>query len=103
MSNLPNDPLKEKFRPDVDADLDKEISEALGGLSVEQIEAQNAAAAPPPSQDHDAVVDAARQGIRRGRVVNIRKGDVLVDLGGKSQGIISELQFDDEPPVVGKE
>jgi small subunit ribosomal protein S1 len=103
MSNLPNDPLKEKFRPDVDADLDKEISEALGGLSVEQIEAQNAAAAPPPSQDHDAAVDAARQGIRRGRIVNIRKGDVLVDLGGKSQGIISELQFDDEPPVVGKE
>jgi small subunit ribosomal protein S1 len=104
MSNLPNDPLKEKFRPDVDADLDKEINDALGGMSIEQIEAQNAASAPAPSQDSAAAAaDAARQGVRRGRIVNIRKGDVLVDLGGKSQGIISELQFDDEPPVVGKE
>jgi small subunit ribosomal protein S1 len=102
MSNLPNDPLKEKFRPDVDTDLDKEINDALGGMSLEQIEAQNAASAPAPSQD-SAAADAARQGVRRGRIVNIRKGDVLVDLGGKSQGIISELQFDDEPPVVGKE
>jgi small subunit ribosomal protein S1 len=103
MSNLPNDPLKEKFRPDVDTDLDKEINDALGGLSLEQIEAQNAASAPAPTQDSAAAADAARQGVRRGRIVNIRKGDVLVDLGGKSQGIISELQFDDEPPVVGKE
>src|SRR6478672_3609281 len=104
MSNPPIDPLKEKFRPDLDSDLDKEINDALGGLSVEQLEAQNAAAAPP----HDAeaahlAAELAARGVRRGRVVSIRKGDVLVDLGGKSQGLISELQFDEEPPVVGKE
>ena len=40
MSNPPIDPLKEKFRPDTDADLDREINEALGGMSVEQLEAQ---------------------------------------------------------------
>ncbi|HEY7119812.1 MAG TPA: S1 RNA-binding domain-containing protein [Tepidisphaeraceae bacterium] len=109
MSNLPNDPLKEKFRPNVDSDLDRELNEALGGMSIEQIEAQHAAAsaaaaAAAAAQSPDSgVADLARHGVRRGRVVNIRKGDVLVDLGGKSQGIISELQFDDEPPVVGKE
>ena len=105
MSNPPIDPLKEKFRPDVDADLDKEISDALGGLSVEQIEAQTppAARARSPSRTTPPSSTPPAKGVRRGRVVNIRKGDVLVDLGGKSQGIISELQFDDEPPVVGKE
>jgi small subunit ribosomal protein S1 len=104
MSNPPIDPLKEKFRPDADADLDREINEALGGMSVEQIEAQGKPPAPAHDADaHAAAAAMAAKGIRRGRIVNIRKGDVLVDLGGKSQGIISELQFDDEPPVVGKE
>lgn len=101
MSNPPTDPLKEKFRPDLDADLDKEINDALGGMSIEQLETH---AAPAPSQEaRETLADLAAKGVRRGRVVNIRKGDVLVDLGGKSQGIISELQFDEEPPVVGKE
>jgi small subunit ribosomal protein S1 len=99
MSNPPTDPLKEKFRPNVDTDLDREINEALGGLSIEQLERKDA-----PAPAHDPVAaELAAKGIRRGRIVNIRKGDVLVDLGGKSQGIISELQFDDEPPIVGKE
>jgi small subunit ribosomal protein S1 len=104
MSNPPIDPLKEKFRPDLDSDLDKEINDALGGLSVEQLEAQSAAAAPPQdAETAHAAAELAARGVRRGRVVSIRKGDVLVDLGGKSQGLISELQFDEEPPVVGKE
>jgi small subunit ribosomal protein S1 len=105
MSNPPIDPLKEKFRPDLDSDLDKEINDALGGLSIEQLEAQNAPPA-PAHQDAEAAhlaAELAARGVRRGRVVSIRKGDVLVDLGGKSQGLISELQFDEEPPVVGKE
>jgi small subunit ribosomal protein S1 len=99
MSNPPTDPLKEKFRPNVDTDLDREINEAMAGLSIEQLEGKDA---PAPAHD-SAAAELAAKGIRRGRIVNIRKGDVLVDLGGKSQGIISELQFDDEPPIVGKE
>jgi small subunit ribosomal protein S1 len=115
MSNAPSDPLREKFRPESDPDIDRQINDALGGLSVEQIygfdraegergERDSAAGGGghQPSADH-TLADLARHGIRRGRVVAIRKGDVLVDLGGKSQGVVSELQFDDEPPVVGKE
>ena len=103
MSNAPTDPLREKFRPESDPDLDRQINDALGGLSVEQIygfdkpepERDSAAAAAgghQPAGDHSmaaAAADLARHGIRRGRVVAIRKGDVLVDLGGKSQGVVS--------------
>src|SRR5712671_3603958 len=103
MSNPPIDPLKEKFRPDLDSALEKEINDALGGLSIEQIEAIRDGSARGTLPDHAAVAELAAKGLRRGKIVNIRKGDVLVDLGGKSQGIISELQFDDEPPVIGKE
>ncbi len=113
MSNEPNDPLKEKFRPQGDPDIDQQLNDALAGISTEQLYGfdkskqtpeQVAAAATPEgiSAAHHAA-ELARQGIRRGRIVSIRKGDVLVDLGGKSQGLISELQFDDEPPVIGKE
>ena len=38
MSNPPTDPLKEKFRPNLDSDLDREINEAMAGLSIEQLE-----------------------------------------------------------------
>src|SRR5436190_14538835 len=107
MSNPPLDPTKETFRPNVDADLEKEIADALGGLSIEQIEmirdGKARGVAPSDAEAQAAAADLAAKGLRRGRIVNIRKGDVLVDLGGKSQGIISEMQFDDEPPVVGKE
>jgi len=112
MSNEPNDPLKEKFRPEGDPEIDKALTDALAGLSTDQIYGFDKPRETAPASeggdaaqaDHAAAAAAlARQGIRRGRIVSIRKGDILVDLGGKSQGLISELQFDDEPPVVGKE
>ncbi|MEZ0264188.1 MAG: S1 RNA-binding domain-containing protein [Phycisphaerae bacterium] len=109
MSTEPTDPLKEKFRPEGDPEIDQALDAALAGLSTDQIYGFDKPKEPAPApagdqQGGDAPApDAPRPGVRRGRVVNVRKGDVLVDLGGKSQGIISELQFDDEPPVVGKE
>jgi len=88
---------KEKFRKDSDASLDKQVDAALEGVSLDDLYAfdkPREAAAP----------DAAGQvkGIRKGRVVSIGKEDVFVDLGGKSQGIASLIQFD-EPPKVGDE
>ena len=39
-----------------------------------------------------------------GKVVSIGKDDAFVDFGGKSQGIVSLIQFlDTEPPKVGDE
>jgi len=82
------DQYKEKFRPDVDPALDKEIEAALRDVSVEQLygfdKPQEAAATP----------QAAAGGARRGKVVSIGRDDVFVDLGGKSQGVAPLSHFD---------
>src|SRR6266700_3406983 len=84
MSNPPTDPLKEKFRPNVDTDLDREINEAMAGLSIEQLEGKDA-----PAPAHDSVAaELAAKGIRRGRIVSIRKGDVMVDRYDPSEGLV---------------
>src|SRR5918997_1573306 len=99
MSNAPTDPLKERFRPNADPELDRQINDALAGMSVEQIygfdkpqqqEGEHGRGHGAEGTPGGAVADLARQGIRRGRIVAIRKGDVRVDLGGKSQGVVSE-------------
>ncbi len=92
-----SDPLKEKFRPD-DAALNKEIDDALAGVSLDDLYGFDK---PAPAQTGGA---PQQKGTRRGRIVSIDKDDAFVDFGGKSQGIISLQQFpDEEPPVVGQE
>jgi small subunit ribosomal protein S1 len=39
--------------------------------------------------------------IVNGRVLNVHGGDVIVDIGYKSEGIIDVTEFDGEPPAVG--
>jgi small subunit ribosomal protein S1 len=96
-SSQPGDQYKEKFRPDADAALDREVEAALGGLSIDDLMASDA---PKPAASNAA--ELARQGLRRGKVISVDKDDVFVDFGGKSQGIASLLQFE-EPPKVGDE
>jgi small subunit ribosomal protein S1 len=83
-----------KFRPDdnLDAALRQELDEALGGMSIsdllEKEEAQKRTDLP--------------KGVRRGTVCAIGKSELFVDMGSKSQGILSMLQFEDqELPKVG--
>ncbi|MDQ3624287.1 MAG: S1 RNA-binding domain-containing protein [Verrucomicrobiota bacterium] len=93
-----NDPLKEKFRPD-DAALDKEVEDALAGVSLDDLYGFDK---PAPQQAPGA--SQQQRNTRRGRIVSIDKDDAFIDFGGKSQGIISLQQFpDEEPPVVGQE
>jgi len=89
------DQYKEKFRPDADPNLDREIDAALSGLSVEQLYGFDK---PQPA----APAEPLPKGTRRGRIVSISKDDAFVDLGGKSQGIVSLTQFEQEP-AVGQE
>src|SRR5438105_3603253 len=100
MSKRPQDDVyKEKFRPDADAALDEEIEAALSGLSEEDLYHDKPQAAVPP----ETATQGDRQ-VRRGKIVQIDKDDVFVDFGGKSQGIVSRLQFlDTEEPKVGDE
>jgi small subunit ribosomal protein S1 len=96
-----NDPLKEKFRPTTDAGIQQELDEAFAGLSMDDLLSQDA---PAPTQKGDGGGQTAHgKQVKTGRIVSIGKEDVFVDFGGKSQGVVSLLQFEDVEPVVGLE
>jgi small subunit ribosomal protein S1 len=107
MSNDPrSDDYKEKFRPDQTA-LDQEVETALAGVSMEELYGFDKPQSAPaggtgiggPSPGH-----VPQKGFRRGRIVSVDKDDAFVDFGGKSQGIVSLMQFmEQEPPKVGDE
>jgi small subunit ribosomal protein S1 len=83
----------------LDADIEKEVEEAMGGLSEKELYAEPAAASPAPT-DQPAGDDKRK----KGRVLAIRAGDVFVDVpGGRSQGVLPASQFPDGPPTVGTE
>lgn len=80
-----------------DAELDREIEAALGGMSLEALESASAPAR--PSQ-------RGRQ-VRQGTILRIHDGDVFVEFGPRSQGVCPLAQFlisgDQIAPVVGSE
>ena len=82
----------------MDEALDREINEALGGLSLEDLLDQ--AAPPPAALDQGGPVEPGQ--VRRGTVVMVDSQAVLVELGGKDQGAVLAEQFD-ELPAVGDE
>ncbi|MFA6134147.1 MAG: S1 RNA-binding domain-containing protein [Phycisphaerae bacterium] len=82
---------KGKPGSDLDAELQRELDEALGGMSVEDL-----------MDSEQAGSSTATKGVRRGRVVAIHKEDIFVEMGGKSQGILPASQFHEQPlPNVG--
>src|SRR5689334_25334992 len=83
-----SDDFKEKFRPDMSA-IDREIDSALGGMSIEDLYAQS----------NEQAGESRARGPRKGRVVSVDKDDVIVDFGGKSQGIAPMEQFETEPKI----
>lgn len=78
---------KEKFRPDMSA-LDREIENALGGMSIEDLYDKG-----------DQKPSESRGKARKGRIISINKDDVMVDFGGKSQGVAPMESFETEPKV----
>ncbi len=87
------DEYKQNFRPDMDAELDKEVSDALGDMSIDAL--YDSAKANKPK------MAAAAKGMRHGRIarIDIAKNEILVDLGGKDQGVCPLSQFEKEPQV----
>lgn len=96
MASESGDQYKQKFRPDIDSALDREVEAALGGLSLEAL------CGDTPQRGGADAAELARKGLRRGKVISVDKDDVFVDFGGKSQGIASLMQFE-TPPTVGEE
>jgi small subunit ribosomal protein S1 len=85
-----DDQFREKFRPDADARLDAQIDAALGDVSMDKLYGFDK----PRSTDAPT-----EKGLRKGKIVSIGKEDVFVDFGGKSQGIVPLIQFQEEPHV----
>jgi small subunit ribosomal protein S1 len=92
----------------LDAQLQREIDEALGGASVEQLMEQAASAAELSADDDAAGTggDAPKEfhhEFKRGRIAAIRGEDVFVELTGetaKLQGVVPLPQFE-RPPRIG--
>ncbi|MGC9453714.1 MAG: S1 RNA-binding domain-containing protein [Phycisphaerae bacterium] len=83
----------------LDADLEREIEQALGSASLDDLlAAEEQQESKPPKRSEDG------RSIRTGRVIDVQGDDVFVDLGGKDQGVLPAEQFDDEPlPEPGAE
>lgn len=93
------------------ADIDKEVQQALGGASIEDLMAQSVSQGTPtgPTLDPSRPVRGGRPGakdrservaadnIKRGKIIAIREGNAFIDIGGKSQGICPLEQFDEVP------
>ncbi len=82
-----------------DAELEREIQAALGGMSIEDLEHASV-----PSRSGGG--GRGRQS-KRGTVLRVHNGDVFVEFGPRSQGVCPASQFltsgDQQLPVVGSE
>lgn len=107
------DPNREQTPPAplANAELEREVAEALGDKSVEQIMAEASAPAAKASEAPAAEGDAApaaepqrfEHALKRGRIAAIRGDDVFVELAGadgKNQGVVPLRQFE-RPPRLG--
>ena len=83
-------------RTDLDAKLNAEIEAALGGRSIEDLLDE------PDQPTSTAGTGSAGKPMKKGIVVSVHGGDVMVEFGPKSQGICPVDQFD-EPPKPGEE
>jgi ribosomal protein S1 len=97
---------------DEKSEIDRAVSEAMSGLSIEALLAQmSAPTASTPNADpsrplrggrpqagDSSTSDTGQGQIRRGKIVAVRDRSVFVDLGGKSQGVVPLEQFVPDDP-----
>jgi small subunit ribosomal protein S1 len=70
----------------LDDALQRELDDALGGMSIDQIVDQETVKA-----------GGGGAGYRTGKIIGIHGEDVFVDLGGRSEGVLSITQFTERP------
>jgi small subunit ribosomal protein S1 len=81
---------------ELDAELEDELNASLSGFTEEAL-----LGAPP--QKTEAKPEVQETGRKKGKVVAIHGEDVFVDVpGGRSQGVISLVQFEGKPPAIGE-
>jgi len=80
-----------------DAEIERELQEALGGLSDKEMYGE-------PAKTKKPGVPAAGSSRKKGKVLSVHGPDVFVEVpGGRSQGILPVTQFPDGPPKIGSE
>src|SRR6516225_11194416 len=81
---------------DLDAEIERELQEAMGGMS--DTDMYGEPSAKPKGQ---ATPESSR---KKGRILSVHGPDVFVDVpGGRSQGILPVTQFPEGLPQVGAE
>jgi small subunit ribosomal protein S1 len=95
-STEPSSPAKPTRRAGFDAEIERELEAALAGMDDKALygESQNQGrrAKPAPAEPK-----------KRGKVVALHGDDVFVDIGGRSQGVLTLEQFPEGKPEVGQE
>ncbi len=82
---------------ELDATIADELDAAMEGFEGKELLGE-------PQRGKRPAVAGTEQGRKKGRVMSVRGGDVFVDVpGGRSQGVLSMLQFPEGPPEVGSE
>jgi small subunit ribosomal protein S1 len=80
----------------LDDELEREIQEALGDMSLSDLVDLEAGSKPRGGGKGKG------KGVRQGKVVAINGDDIFMDVGGRSEGLLPADQFRDEPlPKVG--
>jgi small subunit ribosomal protein S1 len=78
-------------------DIERELQEAMGGMSEKEIFAE-------PVRSEQQAGEGTDQNRKVGRVIRVHAPDVFLALpGGRSEGLLSVMQFPDGPPAVGTE
>jgi small subunit ribosomal protein S1 len=82
---------------DLDKDLERELAEAMGGLTAKDLLGEPVQQAPR----RQAGEAPAR---KKGKIMRIHGPDVFVDVpGGRGQGVLPLVQFPEGPPALGTE
>jgi small subunit ribosomal protein S1 len=82
---------------DLDQEIENGLQEAMAGFSSNELLAE-------PARRKAGQAAAPDKGAKKGKVLAVRGGDVFVDVpGGRSQGVLSLLQFPEGTPAAGSE
>jgi ribosomal protein S1 len=82
---------------ELDAAIERELQEAMSGLSDKELYGE-------PAQQRRKAVAGSDQGQKKAHVMAVHGSDVFLDVpGGRSQGVLSLLQFPEGVPAIGSE
>lgn len=85
-----------KLRRSLDHDVEAELAEMMAQF--DNIASLDTPKLPPRAADSQQQGDAQKRTVR---VLSVRGDDVFVDLGEKSEGVVTVLQFEGKPPKPG--